>query len=159
MQNEFFLFLTFKPNNVFFVLHKQFFLKDDKNKIQYKQNKMLLSMSCGLFKEKGIKRYTIIAFESNFKYFLQKIKTKKIYFKNLNIIINTSLPKNHKEKLKTTFKLKKYFKILLKHLKQENLKLNIINNQKISFNGCKLPKLQRKKMRKQNLNWYKLFKN
>jgi hypothetical protein len=35
MQNEFFLFLTFKPNNIFFVLHKQFFLKDDKNKIQY----------------------------------------------------------------------------------------------------------------------------
>lgn len=157
-QNEFFLFLTFRPNNVFFTLHKQTYSVDQKTKkITYLINKMLVTTSCGIFKEKGIKRYTIIAFESNFKHFLQKIKNKRIFFKNLILIINTSLPKNHKEKLKSTFRLKKYLKIILKYLLKEKIGFSMINNQKIAFNGCKLPKLQRKKIRKQNLNWFKLF--
>lgn len=158
MQNEFFLFLTFRPNNVFFVLHKQnYLINEEKQKIEYKGNQMLLTGSCGSLKEKGIKRYTIIAFETNFRFFLQRIKNKKIFFKKITIIINTSLPKNHREKLKSTFRLKKYLKIILKYLLKEKLAVSIVNNQKIAFNGCKLPKLQRKKMRKQNLNWFKLF--
>lgn len=158
MQNEFFLFLTFRPNNVFFVLYKQLFLINNKTqKLNYTSNKMLLSTSCGLLKEKGIKRNTIIAFESNFNYFIQKIKTKKIFFKKLRVIINPCLPKNHREKLRSTFRFKRYLKIVLKLLLKEKLTISMINNQKISFNGCKLPKLQRKKSRRKNLLWFKLF--
>lgn len=157
MQADFFLFLTFRPNNVFFVLHRQNYTIDKDGSLAYTADKMLVSTSCGLFKEKGIKRHTDVAFESNFKYFLQKIKLKKVFFDKLNVVVNTSLPKNHREKLHSTFSIKKYLKIILKYLLREKVRIALINNQRIAFNGCRLPKLQRKKMRKHNLNWFKLF--
>jgi len=158
-QTEFFCFLTFRPNNVFFVFYKQTITSILKtNKVTYR-GKVIVSTSCGVFKEKGIKRHNAIAFESNFKNFLQKIKAKKIYFKHLNLIINTSRPKNKKEKLIGTFNVKYYLKIILKRLIKEKLSLTIINNQKFAFNGCKLPTVQRKKIRrKKRLVWFKLFK-
>lgn len=147
-----YLFITFSPNNIFFNLSQWQEISSTSPRIL----KSILLHSCGLYKEKGIKRTTMVAFESNFKMFLDKIKNKKIFFNSLFIIFNTTVLKFRRNKFENFFSLKKYLILMLKYLQLENITLRIVNNQNFSFNGCRLPKYQRKKIRRKNLFWINL---
>lgn len=152
--SDFFLFITFTPNNVFFVLTKlKVIIHDQTVGLNSGVSETLISLSCGIYKEKGIKRSNILAFESNFKFFMQKIRLKKINFSKLVIVYNPSLYKLRRNKFIFRNFLKKYTQIIMKYLAIENIQANFFNNQKYQFNGCKLSKFQRKKIRRKNLNW------
>lgn len=146
-----YLFITFSPNNVFFNLAQ--FENKFRNETSPFFLNSLLTYSCGLYKEKGIKRTTMVAFEKNFKNFIDKIKIKKIFFNTLCVIFNYSTLKFRRNKFENFFSLKKYLVLMFKYLKFDTTRVLLINNQKFSFNGCRLPKYQRKKIRRKNLFW------
>lgn len=153
-EKQFFLFITLAPNNIFFNFNS---LISSTTKTSEREKtfylRPLVIHSCGLYKEKGIKRTTMVAFENNFKVFLQRIRAKKLFFTSLPIILNSGLVKLRRNKLKLFFSFKKYLQIILKCFNSEHIHLKLLNNQKFSFNGCRLAKVQRKKIRRKNLLW------